>query len=367
MIIRFKDTDRVLILTTLFLVVAGIMMVYSTSYIMAMERFKDEYFFLKRHLSFTLIGLAGFFITMHVPYRAYKKMAYPLLVAATILLSLVFVDVFGVDAGGARRWLEFGSVRFQPSELAKVAVVIFLAYSLEAKRDKIKTFSLGVVPHILIPALPIVLILLEPDFGTSMVITAVIFLMMFIAGVRITHLVPLGVMSLPLIYYLVAGTAYRMRRILIFLNPWKDPTGEGFQIVQSLIAIGSGGLYGVGFGEGRQKLFYLPEAHTDFIFSVIGEEFGIIGVLLVFILYLSFLLCGVRAAWKSPDLFGTYLASGLTSLIVLQAVINVGIVMGLLPPKGLPLPFISYGGTSLVVNMAMAGIVLNIYKKGCEG
>jgi cell division protein FtsW len=364
--IRARDTDKILILAILLLVGVGILMVYSTSYIVAMERFGDEYFFFKKHLFFSVIGFFCFLVTMYLPYKSYKRFAYPILLAAIILLFLVFVEGIGVKINGASRWINLGPIRFQPSELAKVAVVIFLAYSLEAKGDKIKTFSLGLLPHVLIPALPVILIYMEPDLGTTLVMSAVIFIMMYIAGVRLKHLLSIILPALLVLYLMITTVGYRMERILTFLNPWRDPTGSGFQMVHSLMAIGSGGLYGVGLGEGRQKLFYLPEAHTDFIFSVIGEELGIIGVGLLIFLYALFLICGLKAALKSVDLFGTYLAVGPRSLVILQAIVNMGVVMGLLPAKGLPLPFVSYGGTSLVVNMAIAGMLLNIYKNGCE-
>ena len=364
--IGMRETEKVMIITTLLLVVGGIIMVYSSSYIVAMKRFGNEYLFLRKHLFFTMVGLCSFIGAMYLPYRVYRKIAYPLLLLSLLFLSLVFVNGIGVEVGGARRWITLGPVNFQPSEVAKLAVVIFLAYSLEAKQKLIKSFSPGFLPHLLIPALPILLILVEPDFGTAMVMATVTFIMMFIGGVRLSYLAGVVVLALPFLSYLILNAGYRMRRILIFLDPWKDPDGAGFQMVQSFLAFGSGGVFGVGLGEGRQKLFFLPEAHTDFILSILGEELGFIGVVAVVVLFILFLLCGIKAALKAPDLFGTYLAVGLTSLVILQVVINMGVVMGLLPPKGLPLPFISYGGTSLVMNMTIAGILLNIYRKGSE-
>ncbi|MFQ5586887.1 MAG: putative lipid II flippase FtsW [Thermodesulfobacteriota bacterium] len=361
-----RETDKIMILTTLLLVVAGIIMVYSSSYIVAMERYDNEYLFLRKHLFFTAVGLVSFIGGMYIPYRVYRRVTYPLLILSLILLSLVFINGVGFEVGGARRWVSLGPVNFQPSEVAKLAVVIFLAYSLEAKQKSIKSFSPGFLPHIVIPALPVLLILVEPDFGTAMVLAAVAFIMMFTGGVRLAYLMTLVMLALPFLYYMVMNAGYRVKRMLAFLDPWKDPDGAGFQMVQSFLALGSGGIFGAGLGEGRQKLFFLPEAHTDFILSILGEELGFIGVVVVICLFILFLLCGIKIALKAPDLFGTYLAVGLTSLVILQAVINMGVVMGLLPPKGLPLPFISYGGTSLVVNMTVAGILLNIYKRGCE-
>ncbi|MBI5286193.1 MAG: cell division protein FtsW [Deltaproteobacteria bacterium] len=260
-----------------------------------------------------------------------------------------------------------GFFTFQPSEVAKLMLVIYLAYSLSQKVDRIKTFSIGFLPHIIISGLIILLILKEPDFGTAVVLGGITIFMMYIAGVRFTYLVTLFLITLPFIYLMITQVGYRMNRIMAFLNPWKDPEGGGFQIVQSLLAFGAGGIWGVGLGEGRQKLLYLPEAHSDFILSVVGEELGLLGVSTILILYLFFLICGIRIALKAGDLFGSYLALGITLLITLQAIVNTGVVMGLLPPKGLALPFISYGGTSLVVNMVGVGILLNIFIKGSEG
>ncbi len=364
--IKLRETDKILVLTTLLLVVTGIIMVYSSSYIMAMKKYGDEYLFVKKHLTFTVVGLLSFVAAMLVPYKIYRKLVYPILLISIILLSLVFVGGIGVEVSGARRWINLGFINFQPSEVAKLAVVIFLAYSLEAKEKSIKTFFPGLLPHIIIPLIPVVLIFMEPDFGTAMVLIAVTFIMSYVAGVRLTYLVSLIVLAMPFMYFVITNAEYRMKRMLVFLDPWKDPHGAGFQMVQSFLAFGSGGMFGVGLGEGRQKLFFLPEAHTDFILSIIGEELGFIGIGALIVLFILFLMCGIKAALNATDLFGTYLALGLTSIVILQAVINMGVVVGLLPPKGFPLPFISYGGTSLVVNMTIAGILLNIYKKGCE-
>lgn len=365
--IRLRDTDRLLIISTLFLVGVGVVMVYSTSYIVAMSRFGNAYFFLKKHLTYALVGLIFFVAATRVPYKFYRTMAYPILILSALLLIFIYVPGLGFDAGGARRWVRLGPIAFQPSEPAKLAVVFFLAYSLSAKAERIKTFSPGFLPNILIPGVIIGLILFEPDLGTAVCLASVVVLMNFIAGVRLRYLFGLGLMAAPVIYIVIHNFSYMMSRIRVFIDPWKDPEGKGFQMVQSFLAFGSGGITGVGLGEGKQKLFYLPEAHTDFILSVIGEEMGLRGVGFVILFYLLFLYCGVRIATRAKDLHGTYLAMGLTSMIVLQAAINMAVVLGLLPPKGLPLPFISYGGTSLVVNMLAVGILLNIYIRENEG
>jgi len=360
-LIKFKDTDRLLIISTLLLVVLGVVMVYSTSYVVAMKRFGDEYFFVKKHLTYALAGVVMMIISSRLPYEFYRKMAYPILIVAALFLICIYIPGIGFTAGGARRWIRLGPIAFQPSEPAKLAVIFFLAYSLAVKRDKIKTFSPGFLPNIVIPGVIIGLIMFETDLGTSLALAAIVFLMNFSAGVRKRYLFgSLALLGMGL-WFVVHNFSYMMDRILIFLDPWKDPEGKGFQMVQSFLAFGSGGISGVGLGEGRQKLFFLPEAHTDFILSVIGEELGLIGVAGVIAFYVLFLVCGVKVALKARDLHGQYLALGLTFMIVMQAAMNMAVVMGLLPPKGLPLPFISYGGTALMVNMIAVGILLNIY------
>jgi len=359
-VIRARDTDRLLIVTTLLLVVTGVAMVYSASYIVAMRRFGDEYFFVKKHLGFALVGLVFFMAAVKLPYTSYRKLTYPVLLLSAVLLVLIFVPGFGRVAGGARRWIRLGPVNFQPSEGAKLAVVMFMAYSLSSKAGKIKTFSSGFLPNMIMPGMLIVLILAEPDLGTALTLSLLVFVMSFAGGVRLRYLLGVVLACVPVLYMVVNNFAYMMSRISIYLDPWKDPSGKGFQMVQSFLAFGSGGIAGVGLGEGRQKLFYLPEAHTDFIFSVIGEELGLLGTGVVIVFYMLFLYCGVRIALRAKDLYGMYLALGLTFMVVMQAMINMAVVLGLLPPKGLTLPFISYGGTSLVVNMIAVGIILNV-------
>ncbi len=360
-ILRRTDTDRFLILSALALLVMGVVMVYSTSYIVAMNRFGDEFFFMKKHLVYAFTGLVLFLAASRIPYTLYGKLVYPLLIIAAALLVLIYVPGIGFRAGGARRWVHLGPLAFQPSEPAKLAVVVFLAYSLSKRVEKIKDFYFGFLPNIIIPGLIILLVLMEPDLGTSLTLSALVFTMCFIGGVRLRYLLGLFIPVLPLVYIVITRYAYMGRRIMVFLDPWKDARGAGFQMVQSFIAFGSGGVTGVGLGEGMQKLFYLPEAHTDFILSVIGEELGLVGVGLVILFYVVFLISGVKIALKAKDLFGAYLALGLTIMVAMQAAVNMAVVMGLLPPKGLTLPFISYGGTSLVINMIAVGILLNIY------
>ncbi|MBI5586918.1 MAG: putative lipid II flippase FtsW [Deltaproteobacteria bacterium] len=364
--IRLRDYDRLLIIATLMLLVMGLLMVYSTSSVVALKRFGNQYFFVKKQLTYVLAGVICFVGATRVPYGFYRRMAYPILILSALALICIYIPGLGFTAGGARRWVRLGPIAFQPSEPAKLAVIFFLAYSLAAKQEKIKEFSIGFLPNILIPGVIILLIMLEPDLGTSIALASIVLLLNFIAGVRIRYLLYLVLAAAPFIYVVIHKFSYMMTRIMIFLDPWKDPEGKGFQMVQSFLAFGAGGVRGVGLGEGKQKLFYLPEAHTDFILSVIGEELGFIGVAAVTALYALFLYCGIKIAMKARDRHGMYLALGLTFMVVLQAAFNSAVVMGLLPPKGLPLPFISYGGTSLLVNMIAVGVLLNIYIHGNE-
>lgn len=364
--IKAREIDKLLIITTLLLLAAGFIMIYSTTYIMALKRYGNEYLFVKRHLISGLIAFAGFYAAMRIPYHTYKKFVYPLLIVSVILLILVLIPGIGYTAGGARRWLKIGSFTFQPSELAKLSVIIYLAYSLSKKYEKIKSFEIGFLPHIIIAGSILLLIYFENDFGGTVSLGALVIIMMAAAGVRLRYIFALSLPIVLLIYYIIMKKGYILSRIMVFLDPWKDPQKTGWQIIQSFLAFGVGGIWGVGLGEGKQKLFYLPEAHTDFIFSVIGEELGLIGVGIIISLYLLFLVSGIRISLTASDLYGTYLALGITLLVSLQAVVNMAVVTGLLPTKGLALPFISYGGSSLLINMIGVGILLNIYIKSQE-
>jgi len=363
MVISGRDTDKVLIISTLFLVAAGVVMVYSTSYIFAMKKFGNGFFFFNKHLIYAGIGLVSFIAASRVPYTFYKRFTYPILLIAALGLIAVFIPYLGFSAGGARRWVRLGPLAFQPSEPAKLAVIFFLAYSLSTKAGKIKNFAYGFLPNILIPGFFIGLIMLEPDLGTAVCLALVVMAMVFIAGARLSHIGAIALAAAPVVLLMINRFAYMAERVKIFLDPWKDPEGRGFQMVQSFIAFGNGGISGVGLGEGKQKLFYLPEAHTDFILSVIGEEAGLIGVGAVMFGYLVFFYCGMRIALKAKDLYARYLALGVTLMITLQAAVNMGVVLGAMPPKGIPLPFISYGGTSLIMSMTATGILLNIFIK----
>ena len=352
--------DIGLLFPVLFLVGIGIVMVYSASSAVALKEFGSNYLFLKKQAFFALIGLIGLVFCRHFPYRWYRRLTYPLLALALILLAAIPLTDFGISAGGAARWLRFGKWSFQPSEFARLALIVFLAYSLDKKGERLKEFSIGFVPHVAVLGLVAGCILIQPDFGSVVILACLAWLMMFVGGVRCLHLLGSLIVVLPAAWYYLMSADYRVKRVLSFLNPWQYPSDEGYQIVHSLMAFGTGGLWGVGIGKGYQKLFYLPEPHTDFIFSIIGEEFGLMGVMVIIILYAWILLRGIQIARNAPDTFGSLLAIGLTTALGLQICINMSVTLGLLPTKGLTLPLLSYGGTSLLLNMASIGILMNI-------
>ena len=342
------------------LLAVGITMVLSASYPYAQERFGDGTYFFRKQLTAAGVGLLALFISALVPPAVYRRLAYPLLVLALLLLILVLVPGIGVARGGAKRWLSVSGFAFQPAEMAKLSLVLYLAHSLAKKGDKIRTLSIGVLPHVVVGGLFLGLIVVEPDFGTALTLGLVLVLVLFVAGARLSHLALIGLAALPVLAFSVIGAEYRLRRLLAFLDPWQDASRSGFQIIQSYIAFGSGQLWGRGLGESRQKLFYLPEAHTDFIFSVIGEEMGLLGALSVLALFAIILVRGLRLSARIGEPFGQYLTFGLTTLLALQALIHMGVVMGLMPTKGLVLPFISYGGSAMVMNLTAVGMLLRL-------
>jgi cell division protein FtsW len=352
--------DFILLIVTLALVGVGIVMVYSTSAIMAGERFQDPYYFLKKQALFAGIGFILMIFTLFFPYTILKRLAYPILIVSVLLLVAVFIPGIGYRAGGAMRWLKIQSVSFQPSEFAKLGLVIFLAYFLTKKDEKIRSFSFGFLPTVLLSGLVVVLVAKEPDLGAALFLSAMVLLLLFVSGARVIYMAGALLLTIPVVYYLLMNVGYRYKRLMSFIRPWDDPTGTSFQIIQSFLSFGSGGLFGLGLGEGRQKLFFLPAPHTDFIFSVIGEELGLVGAMVVVLLFFVFTVRGIQIGLSLDDRFGTYLALGVTLMISLQAVINMAVVLGLLPTKGLTLPFISYGGTSLITNLVGAGIMLHL-------
>jgi len=355
-----RRLDIILLITTLALVGIGIVMVYSTSAIIAGDRFGDPYYFLKRQALYAAIGFVLMILMMFFPSEVLKRLAYPILILSILLLIAVLIPGIGHRAGGAMRWLKIQTFSFQPSEFAKLGLVIFLAYFLAKKDEKIRSFSFGFLPTLLLSGLVIALVMKEPDFGAAFFLTVMVFLFLFVSGARVIYIAGAFLLAIPVVYTLLMNVGYRYKRLISFIRPWEDPTGTSFQIIQSFLSFGSGGLFGLGLGEGRQKLFFLPAPHTDFIFSVIGEELGLIGAMVVVLLFLILALRGIQIGLSLEERFGAYLALGITLMISLQAVINMGVVLGLLPTKGLTLPLVSYGGTSLVVNLVGVGILLHL-------
>ena len=339
-------------------------MIYSTSSIYAWERYKDSFFFLKRHLIFLIIGAIFTFLAMSMDYRILRRWAMPLLISSLFLLILVLIPGIGREVSGANRWFRFKFISFQPSELANIAVIIYIADFITRKENQIRTFLKGFLPPMLILGFTVLLILMQPDLGTSLALGMVVFIMLFVAGARLSYLLTVVLVTLPLLAVLIFSVPYRRMRIMAFLNPWLDPKGSGFQIIQSQIALGSGGIFGLGLGQSKQKLFYLPAAHTDFIFSIIGEELGLLGTLGVVILFMILLYQGFKVIKNASGKFSYFLSLGLVLIISFKAVINIGVSCGLLPTKGLPLPFISYGGSSLIFDMVSVGILMNIARTG---
>jgi cell division protein FtsW len=335
-------------------------MVYSASAVYASARLGDGLWFFKRQALGALAGLAALLLAMKLGYRRIEKLAVPLLLLSLILLVLVLVPGLGVVAGGARRWLRVGSLSFQPSELAKVALVLWLARSLARKGERVRSFSAGLLPHLFMLGLFALLLLLEPDFGTTVVMACLTFALLFVAGARVAWLFGLLLAAVPVACVVVWHSPYRLQRVLTFLDPWKDARGHGYQTVESLLGFGAGGAFGVGLGESHQKLFFLPAAHTDFILSIVGEELGFAGVLCVLVLFFALVMRGVKAAHAAPDAFGCYAAFGLTLLLSLEALVNAGMALALLPTKGMALPFLSYGMTSVVVSLFACGVLLSI-------
>lgn len=355
--------DKWLLLSAALLIGFGALMIYSSTSVVTpvlAKRGVTEFYYFKRHFFTILTGFSFMFIAYKLNLSFIKKISIPLLILSSVLLILVFMPGIGITAGGARRWIRLWPSTFQPSELVKLSMVIFLARYMSAPEYRPDNFISFIKP-VCIMAVFQAAFLKQPDFGAAMSLAFLTFAMLFLSGVRLSYLASLALLAVPLIIKL-AMEPYRLRRIMSFLNPWEDAQGDGFQLVQSFIALGSGGFTGVGLGSSKQKLAYLPESHTDFIFSIIGEEFGLIGVLLVIALFVVLFVKGISIAGRAKDRFVYYLAAGLSLMIALQALINFAVATGLVPTKGLPLPFVSYGGSSLLVNMAAIGILLNISK-----
>ena len=358
--------DLMIFIITLALLSLGIVMVFSASSVTAYHELGDAYHYLKRQSLWAAIGLVALVICMNIDYHLWLRLAGPLIVVSIVALAVVLVPGIGITISGSRRWLGAGPVRVQPSEFAKLSVVIFLAAYLSTSPDRVKSVVRGVFVPLILVGMCALLVLREPDLGTSIGMAATAWLMLLIAGGSPGWLVGLAAMTAPVIYLYARHDPVRMRRLTSFLDPWADPLDSGFHIIQSLLALGSGGLVGTGLGLSRQKFYYLPEQHTDFIFAIIGEELGFLGAALVVFLYAIFAWRGFRASLNAPDSFGSLLAAGITIMVALQAAMNIAVVTGSMPITGITLPLISSGGSSLVPMLAGVGILLNITRHAAQ-
>lgn len=356
---RKLKSDRVLFLATIGLVCLSIVMVWSASAVAAMERFQQPYFFLTKQMLWATLGFAVLWFVMGIDYRRYREPAFIWTSLGIVTLCLVAV-LFSPPVNNARRWFSIGGLGIQPSELAKLVAIVFVAALLERRVHRINEIGYALLPIGLVVGLLMVLILLEPDFGTSMSLALIAAVMVFAAGLNYMYVMGAAFLLLPVAGFIMFGAEYRRRRLFAFLHPWDDPLGAGFQLIQSLIAVGTGGVTGRGLMQGVQKLFYLPEPHSDFIFAVISEELGFIGATVVVVCFCVITWRGLRVALRAPDSFGAYLALGLTTMVAVQAFVNISVVLGLLPTKGIPLPFVSAGGSSLLINLLGMGMLLNV-------
>jgi len=362
-VLRGQQVDFWLLGAALGLLGLGVVMVFDASYFLGAVRFGDAYALITRQAVFICMSAALAAALTRVDPALMKRLAYPALFGVLALLVLVLIPGIGQVRGGARRWISLGLFAFEPSELLKPVFVLYLARSLSGKQDRMHSFGFGILPHIVMMLVPILLLLLEPDFGASAVITIVTLAMLFAAGARVKHLAMLGLAVLPPAAALVWHSPYRLDRVTAFLDPWRDPLGNGFQLVQSFLAFGSGGVLGAGLGNGKQKLFYLPEGHTDFIFALIGEDLGLVGCVAVLVCFGVLAMRGFRVATRSRDRFTGLLAFGLTFLFVGQALLNIGVALGMLPTKGMPLPLVSYGGSSMMAAGLSMGLLLALSRE----
>jgi len=356
---EYHRGDIFLLSVVLFLVFIGVVMVFSASAIVSHEKFDTSYLFLIKQIIWTVMGVFLMLVLARIDYNKLQKFSRPLMVFSFSLLVLVLL----IESGEIKRWLKFGMVSFQPSEMAKICLILYIADVLDRKGSKLQDFKKGLLPILTVTGVFLILIYAEPDLGTAVILGLVVLAMLFMGGVRLFHLLSLVLASLPLLYFAVFHVGYRRERILTFINPWADAQRIGYQIVQALLALGSGGFFGKGLGASRAKLFFLPEPYTDFIFSIIGEELGFLGASLIIFLFVIIAWRGLHIATRAPNQFGNLLAAGITFLITFQAVLNISIVTACLPTKGITLPFLSYGGSSLVFSLMGVGILLNISRQ----
>ncbi len=356
---RKLKSDRILFTAAVLLVCVSVVMVYSASAALALDRYGQAYMFLTRQAMWTVLGLVALAVSMRIDYRTYRNEAFIWSLTGVVCVMLVLV-LFSAPVNGARRWFNVGGLGIQPSEIAKIAAILFTALTLERRMHRIDEVSYSLLPIAIVVGAMAGLILLEPDLGTAISLLMAVATMIFAAGLNYRYLVGTVLAAAPVLYFLITSSPYRLRRLLAFLNPEADPLGDGFQVMQSLIAVGTGGVFGRGLMGGVQKLFFLPEPHTDFIYAVIGEELGLIGATTVLICFCIIAWRGVRVAMRAQDAFGSYLALGLTAMIAVQALVNISVVLGLLPTKGIPLPLVSSGGSSLMISLLAMGILLNV-------
>lgn len=356
---RTLKSDPVLFMTTVVLVCLSILMVWSASAVVAMERYQQPYLFLQKQLMWAVMGGAVLWGAMNIDYHIFKEERIVWAGLGIVAVCLVAV-LFSSPVNNARRWFSIGGLGIQPSELAKLAAIFFIASMLERRLHRINEVSYSLLPIALVVGLLIALVLLEPDFGTSMSLALIAGVMVFAAGLSYLYVLGAGLLTIPAALFIMWGAEYRRVRLTAFMDPWKDPQGSGFQLIQSLIAVGTGGVWGKGLMQGVQKLFYLPEPQSDFIYAVISEELGLIGATAVLICFCIIMWRGLRIASRAPDAFGSFVALGLTTMISVQALVNISVVLGLFPTKGIPLPFISAGGSSLLINLLGMGVLLNV-------
>lgn len=354
---------RLLWIPALALTLLGLIMVYSSSATVANAQFHDSFFYFKRQLFYVVAGLFTLVVAIQINTDIYRHFAYPLFFIATALLLVVLIPGIGKSAGGAARWISLGFVRVQPGEFFKVALIIYLAMSLAKKGKNMQLFHVGIIPHIVLPGIGMVLLMLEPDFGTTFMVASLTFVMLLLGGARVAYLALGLLIAIPTGIHLIASSPYRLERIMAFLDPWAHRQNEGYQVVESLMTFGSGELWGLGLGQGPGKLYFLPAAHTDFILSVIGEELGFIGITLVLACFACLAVAGFLTAKAQNEAFKSFLATGITTMLVLQAIFNSFVVMGLVPTKGITLPFVSFGGSSLVMSCFMIGLLIRLTKE----
>lgn len=359
------NIDLIVITTVILLIGFGIIMVFSSSGVTCWNKYGDSRYLFYRQAFYGVLGISIMIFSTIVDINNYRKIVYPLLIL-TLISMIVVLTPLGHSGGGASRWIKLGGFTIQPGEIAKISILLWLAHSLAKKKEKVKSFTIGFLPHILVVGFFVLLFLLQPDFGSAVILTFIAFVLLFSAGTKISYLLLVFIISSPIVYHIITSSHYRMMRITAFLNPFAHRFDVGYQVTESLIGFGIGGRYGLGLGEGRQKLLFLPAAFNDFIASIIGEEFGFVGIIILLILFTILIWRGIVIALKAKTLFSSLVAFGITALIGIQLIINMGVAMGIFPSKGLNMPFVSYGGSSLLVSMWAVGILLSISRQSYD-